>query len=87
MEVEFCPAKQDEERPEDGKDNAGWMKGRAFPWTREQMRDEAADQRTDNSQTYCPEQRQMDVHDGLRHVPGDEADDYVPDEMKHSFSV
>jgi hypothetical protein len=87
MEIQLGPEKQDEKRTEDRKDNAGRVKGSPFFGARKQMRDEAADERTDDPQSYRPEQRQVDVHNRLRDVPGDEADNYVPDEMKHSFSV
>jgi hypothetical protein len=29
----------------------------------------------------------MHMHDRLRHEPGDQPDNYVPDEMKHTSSV
>jgi hypothetical protein len=87
MEIQLGPEKQDEECAEDRKDNAGRMKGSPFFWARKQVRDEAADERTDDPQSYRPKQRQMDVHDRLRDEPGDEADNYVPDEMKHVSSV
>jgi hypothetical protein len=87
MEIQLGPEKEDKKRSEDRKDNPGRMKRSPWFWPRKQMRNQPADERADDAQSDRPKQRQMDVHDRLRDVAGNEADNYVPDEMKHGFSV
>jgi hypothetical protein len=71
MEIELGPAKQDEKRPNDGKDDACRMKRSPFFRPHKQVRNQSADERTDDPEPYGPKQRQMDVHDRLRDESGD----------------
>jgi hypothetical protein len=45
----------------------------------------ASDNRADNTKYDCPRDRQMRMHERLGHTTDEEADEDIPNEVKHSF--
>src|SRR2546428_9016197 len=63
------------------------MKLRARFGTREDVRHQSADNRTNDPEPDRPHKRHVHVHDRFRHEPGDQTNDDVPNQMKHVSSL
>jgi hypothetical protein len=62
------------------------MKSAASAGRIKQMRYCSANNRADNPEHNCPQERQMRMQQRFRDAPGKETDNDVPNKMKHSFS-
>src|SRR5438477_7037792 len=62
------------------------MKLRARFGTREDVRHESADNRTNDPEPDRPHERQVHVHERFCSPPGDQTNDDVPNQMKHDVS-
>ena len=49
------------------------------------MSHRAAENRADNTEHDCPRDRQMRMHERLGHATHEEADEDIPNEVKHIF--
>ena len=78
VELEMVPHPQHQDRAQDGNNNTGGVKGRAFPWTENQMCDHSADNGTDDSEYDRPKKRHVHVHSRLRYDARDQTNDKVP---------
>lgn len=63
------------------------MKFASCTWRIKQVRYSAANDRADNTEHDCPRDRQMRMHERLGHASHEEADEDIPNEMKHIFVV
>jgi hypothetical protein len=87
VELEMVPHPQNQDRAEDGNDDAGGVKWSALFRTENQMRDHSADNGTDNPENDRPEKGHVHVHGRFRDDAGDQTNDDVPNEMKHLSSL
>src|SRR5205807_5870439 len=81
----LVPEPQHEKRAKDRHNDPGGMKLRARLGTREDVRHESADNRTDDPESDRPHERHVHVHERFRSPPGDQTNDDVPNQMKHKF--
>lgn len=63
------------------------MKFASRTWWIKQVGHCAADNRADDTEHHCPRDRQMRMHERLGDTTHEEADEEIPDEMKHIFVV
>src|SRR5205809_7510780 len=83
VELVFVPEPQHQQRGKDRDDDPGRMKLRARFGTREDVRHQSADNRTDNAEDDRPQKRHVHVHKRFRSPPRDQTNDDVPNQMKH----
>jgi hypothetical protein len=81
VKVQLGPKKQDQERTQDGKDDTGGVKRAFSSGAYKQVNDKAGHNGANYAEDNGPEQREMQMHDGLGHEPGDETNYYVPDQV------
>ena len=85
MDVQFETNVEDQDRPKCGKNEAGGMKSSGCR-VRKHVSNGAADDRPDNAEHDCPENRHVDVHHRFRDDTRDQPNNNVPDQVNHNFS-
>jgi hypothetical protein len=75
---------ENQDRAKCGKNDAGGMKSSAR--RRKEMRNGATDNRSDDAEHDCPENRHVHVHHLFRDDAGDQSNNDVPNQVKHKFS-
>ena len=77
MDVQLKADEKDENRAERGKNDTGGMKSSRR--RRKQVGNRAADDRSDDAEHDCPENRHVHVHHRFRDNPRDQPNNNVPD--------
>jgi hypothetical protein len=75
---------ENQDRAKRGKNDAGRMKSSS--WRGKQVRNGTADNRSDDAEHDCPEDRHVHVQHRFRDDPSDQPNNDVPDQVKHNFS-
>jgi hypothetical protein len=84
MDIQPKAEVENQDRAQCGQNEAGGMI--AFICrTRKHVGDAAADDRSDDAERDRPEKRYVHVHDVFRDNPRNEANQKVPDQVKHAF--
>jgi hypothetical protein len=78
MDVQLNANVEDQDRAECGKDEAGWMKSSGYR-ARKHVGNRAADNRSDDAEDDCPENRHVHVHHRFRDKPSNQPNKNVPD--------
>ena len=74
---------ENQDRAKRGKNDAGGMKSSS--WRGKQVRNGTADDRSDDAEHDCPEDRHVHVQHRFRDDPSDQPNNDVPDQVKHNF--
>ena len=77
MDVQLEADEEDEDRAECGKNDTGGMKSSAR--RRKHVGDRAADDRSDDAERDCPENRHVHVQHRFGNKPRDQSNNNVPD--------
>jgi len=77
MDVQPNANVENQDRPKRGKNDAGGMKSSGR--RRKQVRNGSADDRSDDAEHDCPENRHVNVHHRFRDNPRDQPNNNVPD--------
>jgi len=78
MDVQLNANVEDQDRTECGKNEAGRMKSSGY-WVRKHVGNGAADDRSDDAEHDCPENRHVHVHNRFRDNPCDQPNKNIPD--------
>jgi hypothetical protein len=84
MDVQLNAKVKNQDRAERGKDESGGMKSPRYR-ARKHVSHGAADDRSDDAEHDCPENRHVHVHHLFRDDAGDQSNNDVPNQMKHNF--
>jgi len=78
MDIQLDANEENQDRAKSGKNEAGGMKSSGCRG-RKHVGNRAADDRSDNAEHDCPENRHMYVHHRFRDNPRDQPNKNVPD--------